>query len=58
MLPDRLLLCGLSVRDLGGQPLAISLAVFDFSVVGVGLVVGVVGVWRILSVSNMVDSVG
>ena len=58
MLPYRLLLCGLSVHNLGGQPLDISLAIFDFSVVRVGLVVGVVGVQRILSVSDMVDSVG
>jgi hypothetical protein len=37
--------------------LAISLAVFDFSVVGVGLIVGVVRVWRVLGVSNEVDGV-
>ena len=38
--------------------MAISLAVFDFSVVWVSLIVSVIGVWRVLGVSNEVDGVG
>ena len=48
---------GLPVRDLLGQPLAISLAVFNLSVVGIQLVLGVVGVRRVLSVVDEVDGI-
>ena len=36
--------------------MTISLVLFNFSVIGIGLIVGVVGVWCVLSVSDMIDS--
>ena len=38
--------------------MAISLVVFDFSIIGIGLIAGVVGVRRVLSVSDMIDGDG